>query len=363
VPCSAVFMSLVVRRKFPGSCNNTAISAESQTGYIFKLSVADNEKSCLVATQDRCLRHIDLESFSMISQIVPAHESTITDIQAVPGSDTMWISASNDGLCKVWDMRQSDPVVSIKVSNNVSDAPVFAASVSTSGTCAVACGTEIHLFKFGEWKRYFTYTESHFDTISCMQFSRLPGKADILVSGADDGMVNIYNTTDLVNEDNGQCPVMTFNTEESVRSVLFSSDENLFAFSTTESVSVWDPRTGGRFCPKIDEIRTNPLLSSEETGWAYIVGMDPSGSRLIAGNSEGNLVELEVSSTPKMTRIFDKAHSGVVRSCAYLHNGLVLTAGEDGYLYEWSVPVMTENSSIMEGRSKSARSSVSSRPY
>lgn len=351
-------MSLSVRRRFPGSCSGS-FSAESQTGYIFKLAVSGDEKSGLVATQDRCLRHIDLESLALKFEFQAAHESTITDIQ--PVSQGIWVSASNDGLCKVWDVRQPDPVVSIKVSNDNRDAPVFAASVSSSGTCAVACGPEIHLFKFGEWKKMFTYTDSHFDTVSCLTFSHLPGQADILVSGGDDGLVNIYNTTDLVNEDNGQCPMITFNTEDSVRSVLLTR-KNLFAFSTTESVSIWDPQTGGRACPKMDEFRVHPLLSSEETGWAYIVGVDAIGSKLIAGNSEGSLVEFNMNDS-SVSRMFDKTHSGVVRSCAYLTNGCILTAGEDGYLYEWSSSPSFPEGPLADGRSRSTRPGPSSRPY
>lgn len=353
-------MSLSVRRKFPASAAS-GLSAESQTGYIFKLSVSEDEKLACVATQDRCLRLIDLETFALISQIVPAHDSNITDVQAVPNTQ-QWISASQDGTCKVWDLRQPVPVITVKVSPNPVDAPVFAASVSSTGTCAVACGSEISLFKYGEWRKYFAYTESHFDTVSCLEFSRQNGHGDILISGGDDGLINIHNTADLVNEDNGQCPFLTLNTEDSVRAFTFTG-EKLFAFATTESVSVWSTQTGGRICPNDDNIRMHPLIASDENGWGYIVGMDRSGSRLLGGSSEGSLVEFDFTQEGHpVSRMMEKAHSGVVRSCYYKRDGGILTAGEDGFLYEWTDRVALVDDGIA-GRSRSARSSVSARPY
>ena len=352
-------MAYSVRRKFP-SLESTFITPESQVGYVFKLAVSSDERQCMLATQDRCLRLIDLERFSLISQISPAHDSTITDVQSVPSMPNLWISASNDGLAKVWDTRQTDPVVSVKVSPNTYDAPVFAASVSSSGTCAVSCGTEISLFKFGEWRKYFAYTESHFDNISCMRFAN---QSDMLISGGDDGLVNVCNTLDLVNEDNGQAPVITLNCEDSVRSFHLSGSK-MFVFSTTESASVWDTQTGTKLIPNVDSIRCHPLIASDETGWGYIVGMNDSGSRLLAGNSDGKLVEFETDSF-NVTNIFNSAHSGVVRACHYTKTGSVLTAGEDGYLYEWGTfSGAAEGDSFHEtGRSRSARSSVSARPY
>jgi WD40 repeat protein len=237
------------------------------------------------------------------------------------------------------------------------DAPIFGASVSSNGTCAVACGSEISLFKFGEWRKFFTYTESHLDNVSCLKFSTQ--HPDFLVSGGDDGLVNVYNTSDLVNEDNGQCPVITLNAEDSVRSFQLCGDK-MFVFSTTESVSVWDTKSGTKIRPNEDSLRCHPLVASDETGWGYIVGMDQEGRKILVGNSAGKLVEFE---DLQVSKIYDAAHSGVVRSCLYTRSGTVLTAGEDGYLYEWTESVAQQHFSGESVRSRSARSSASSRPY
>lgn len=352
-------MAYSVRRKFP-ALESTFITPESQVGYVFKLAVSEDERQCMLATQDRCMRLIDLERFSLISQITPAHDSTITDVQSVPFMSNLWISASNDGLAKVWDSRQPDPVVSVKVSPNTYDAPVFAATVSSSGTCAVSCASGISLFKFGEWRKYFEYTESHFENISCMRFAN---QSNMLISGGDDGLVNVCNTVDLVNEDNGQAMVITLNCEDSVRSFKLTGSK-MYVFSTTESVSVWDTTTGTKLIPNVDSIRSHPLIASDETGWGYIVGMNECGSRLLAGNSEGKLVEFETDRF-NVTNIFNTAHSGVVRACHYAKSGTVLTAGEDGYLYEYGLSSgeIEDNSFHQTGKSRSVRQIVSARPY
>ena len=349
-------------RRFPSA---TGVSAEGQIGYVYKLALSSDRRAVAVATQDRALRLIDTERLSMASQVAIAHHSTITDLQAVPsavGGPCSFISASTDGTSKVWDLRQDTPVITTKLSTNLYDAPMFGASVSDSGTCAVSCGPNITLFKFGEWKKFFEYTESHFDTVSCLGCGRFGNQADILISGGEDGLVNVYNTTDLVNEDHGQCPTKTFNVGDSVRS-FHLSPQRIFAFSTTESISVWDSATSCKVRPDVDTIRSHPLLASEETGWGYLIGMNQDCSRLLAGNSEGKIVEFD-STTFEVSNTFSAQHTGVVRSAVYLNQDLLLTAGEDGYLYEWtkaaSQPIEMGQGKL---RSRSHRASACSRPY
>ena len=134
-------------------------------------------------------------------------------------------------------------------------------------------------------------------------------------------------------------------------------------FSTTESVSVWDTATCGKAHSDVDTIRSHPLLSSEETGWGYLIGMNRDCTRLLAGNSEGSIVEFD-STTFEVSNIFSSQHTGVVRSALYLDNDLLLTAGEDGYLYEWRETAL-QSLEAGEGKlsSRSHRSTASSRPY
>ena len=361
-------MSYNVVRKFPSS-TGAFLNSESEIGYVFKIAQLSN--GLAMATQDRAIRVLDLNKWSLSVQIVPAHDSTITDIQQVPTNVTgaesgnVFITSSNDGTCKVWDSRGVSPVVTIKVSNNSFDAPVFGASVSRSGTCAVSCDTNICLFRFGEWKKYFEYSESHFQAISFLEFSPWAGQENILVSGAEDGLVNIYNVSDLVNEDNGQCPVLTLNTENAVRSCRLSPKNQMYVLTGTESLSVWDCSSGCRIMPDNESLRSHPLLvtGDDEYSLAYLVGLDDECTRLLVGNSKGKLVEFDACNFAP-TKIFDQssAHSGVVRSAVYLRGtDRVITAGEDGCIYEWSAetPKTEQGSSY----SRLAKQSVSARPY
>ena len=360
-------MSYHVVRKFPTS---SGLNPESEIGYVFKIAQLQN--GLAMATQDRSVRILDLERWSLSHQIVPAHDSTITDIQQVPinvtgaQSGNLFITASNDGMCKVWDSRSVSPVVSIRVSNNSFDAPVFGASVSGAGVCAVSCDTNISLFRFGEWNKYFEYSESHFQTISFLQFSPLANQENILVSGAEDGLVNIYNVADLVNEDNGQCPILTLNPENAVRSCFLSPRNNMFVFTGTETLSIWDCTTGGRVMPDNDSLRTHPLLvgNAEDFSFAYLVGMDSDCNRLLVANASGKMIECDTCNYA-VNKIFqDNVHAGVVRSAVYIRGtDKVITAGEDGCIYEWSsgpqdAPVQTTGS-----YSRLAKQSVSARPY
>jgi len=361
-------MSYNLVRKFPSS---VGLNPESEIGFVFK--IAQLENGLAMATQDRSVRILDLSRWTLAHQIVPAHDSTITDIQQVPASvhgaqsGNVFLTSSNDGTCKVWDARSTTPVVTVKVSNNTFDAPVFGASVSRNGTCAVSCDTNISLFRFGEWKKYFEYSESHFQTISCLQFSPWANQDNILVSGAEDGLVNIYNVADLVNEDNGQCPILTLNPENAVRSCYLSPNNRMYIFTGTETLSVWDCSTGGRIAPDNDSLRTHPLLVSnpEEFAFAYLVGMDEQCTRLVAANPSGNMVEFDACNFA-VSKIFptEETHSAVVRSAVYLRGThRVITAGEDGCIYEWSPTNIDMHVPQSSSYSRLAKQSVSARPY
>ena len=132
-------MAYKVVDRFP---QHASIDPESQIGYIFKLAAG---KQCVaVATQDRALRLIDLETMKLVSQINSSHGSTITDLQHIPNTaDSGFISASQDGTCKVWDLRLNQAIVTIKLSNDTLHAPVFSACVSSTSapTCAASCGS------------------------------------------------------------------------------------------------------------------------------------------------------------------------------------------------------------------------------
>ena len=350
-------MSCVLRRRFPGSTGHLTPSRE--TGYVFKL--AQTDEWVAAATEDRCIRLIDLATLGLVNQICPAHDSTITDLQAVPttvsgaSSGSVFLSSSADGTVKVWDIRaNTSPAMTLKLSNNSTDAPMFAAAVSGSGTCAAACDSSISLFKFGEWKRLFEYTEAHFQAVTCMGF-----EGEVLVSGGEDGLVNLLNTADLVNEDNGQCPALTMNTDNCIRSCHFWGNR-LFAFSTTESVSSWDLSCGVQIGATNDSIRMHPMLAGVES-FGYLIGMNSDCTRILCGNSSGDLLELN-SLDMSVTSIFDKHHSGVVRSAVYVPNSnLIVSAGEDGFVLEWE---RAGGQIELSARTPSKpKTSLSTRPY
>lgn len=355
-------MSYDVVRRFPNSGG-----VISEIGYVFKL--ASSSDHLLAAAEDLSLRLIDLNTFQMVRQVVPSHDRTITDIQNVPDSVTgcasgsVYISSSVDGLVKIWDMRRDDPcVISIRLSVNNLDAPVFAAAVSAAGTCAGSCGNEISLFDFGVWKQRFKYTEVHMDNVSCLYWLD-DGK--YLVSGGDDGLVNVLDVSDLVNEDDGQCPKITFNTEDAVRSV-YSSGGGMSVFSTTETCTVWDIFSGAKIAT--NSVRLDPILASGnatfdstlDPTFGYYVGQHDNN--ILAGNSLGKLVTVDAV-TGVTTGVFaPTGHAGVVRSAVFTKDRKIITAGEDGYINEWA-PTGNFGESPIRVSNKPKLATTTTRPY
>lgn len=147
-------------------------------------------------------------------------------------------TAGRDGRVCLLDPRTAVKIGEVRTEQN---APVL--SLAFSHPYALAAGTELtnHQASILIWDmRNFgdpvvQYIESHSDDVTELQFH--PSRPQILLSGSTDGLVNIYNTTIM---DEEEALHQTINHGASIHHSNFLSDVDIFALSHDEKFSMYE---------------------------------------------------------------------------------------------------------------------------
>lgn len=324
------------------------------------------QNDLLVSSSDLKLRLIPsnfTSSSSPIWTVAGADQSQITSIKSFDLST--FISSGYDGI-KVWDSRVKPnasrpvhqfnlPILPAPGNKGNSKAPIVTAIDVCPQNNQIAAGTELtgtdaSLFIWdirNSSKPAISYIDSHSDDVTCLRYH--PVNKQVLLSGSTDGLINIYNTQ-IADEE--EALYQTINNQISIHSAGFISQQEVFALSHTETLTMYQiPNPDDE---KVTEREVKPLeFGDVREKWAceYVVDFYPG---FIATGR--NSVDPQLQLIPFTPATYDSARDSsslaldnslilkgahgeeVVRSLYYDQKcSNIYTCGEDGCIKSWHI--------------------------
>ncbi|KAJ5682688.1 hypothetical protein N7462_005853 [Penicillium macrosclerotiorum] len=331
--------------------------------YIYTLA-ASAPGSFAAISSDDSLRVFDASSLDRVSVVAhKTHDAGVTALRTyAAGESQLLVTGGREGKIKLWDARAAKAVVEMETSRN---APVLSVACCPE-TQTIVAGTELvssqAVVAFWDIRSpqapRLQYVESHNDDITELQYH--PSRSNILLSGSTDGLVNVYDTT-VVDEDEALVQVINHG---SVHHAGFLSERTIYALSHDEHFSVHpatDPDDPAQDPEPVhfDDVR-DPL------GCEYVVQMcvGSQGPYIAAGNKIDQRLDL-VPLVASPTWQFDKenlwrlpgAHGEEVVRAVYLdeQSHSVFTCGEDGFVRAWKPAEEDWESQTQTGSAKASR--------
>ncbi|XP_026320601.1 WD repeat-containing protein 89 isoform X2 [Hyposmocoma kahamanoa] len=174
------------------------------------------------------------------------HRKALTEIVFSPREDNLLYSCGEDGLLKLWDTRSSGSCVQeYKNEEEQLVRPYSCMDVSCNGRVLCA-GTQLveHDAYLVFWDNRMTkplggYWNSHTDEITQVKFHK--EKVEILISGALDGLLNIYNILEKTEDD---ALVFSLNVENSVERLSWMDERQVACITQSNELQVWNSDTG-----------------------------------------------------------------------------------------------------------------------
>ena len=208
-----------------------------------------------------------------------------------------------------------------------------------------------------------SYVDSHTDLVNCVEFH--PTIPSLLVSGAEDGLVCVFDTTQPT-EDTALQSILSVGTP--LRKVGFAGDgeaSKVWCLTGSETASLWDIASASPvvdFGPQLRETLSQSLGNNNKP-IDYLIDAHWNASSqellLSAGNAAGDAALFRLTSqtlpmsypNPQQWTSLEHSkrqfiwepchwmtggHRGVVRAVCHLSQSMILSAGEDARLCEWN---------------------------
>ena len=308
--------------------------------YVFDVDCLSDRSAIVASTSDNYLSLYDSETLNQIRKM-KVHTEMINGFDLSKGSPNLIFTASNDHRIYGWDIRTSGdvPIIKLKFADDVT-----AISVGISDTLiAAGCGSAISFYDIRGGDNWTTgkkstklgeYSDIHTDAITQLKFSR--ANSQILVSGAEDGLISIFNTSAADGDD---AVVSILNAECPVRRLGFfgCDDEALYCLSTTETASFWHCATAqrvGDFPNVREELAVDYLVDCMYDNYSDCLSV-------IAGNYDGTakIAVVEPTSLRITGELTLGGHSATVRCGKYVSSSSgrarLITGGEDATVCSW----------------------------
>lgn len=324
--------------------------------WVLSLCVSEQTQSIFASTSKGSLHQLPIDfskwSSGSTSANLSAHSGPINHILTDPSlssSSSILYSCSDDSTVKVWDSRigLSKSQYTLTNSRNL---PFFSMDVRhgliSAGSQLKGTDSELVLWDTRKLDQPLrSFIDSHNDDITETKFH--PTRKNVLLSGATDGYVNIYDLS-IVNEDDAQLQCINF---ASVHSAGFTSENRVYILSHMETFAIFDLSTEKDLDPD-SNISENIVKKGdieygdirEKWDCEYVVDLYAPGY-IGCGSNSKNIVKIfeidaerEVFEPTKNNKswILEGGHGDeIVRDMAVFNN-VIYTAGEDNFIRVWN---------------------------
>lgn len=322
--------------------------------WVLSLCVSEETKTIFASTSKGSLHSVPLDAskwnLSPLSGNTSAHNKPVNKILTDPSSPNTLYSCSEDSTVKVWDVRTpfTKPQFTLTNSRNL---PFFSMDIGhglvSAGSQLKGTDSELVLWDTRKLDTALrSFIDSHNDDITATKFH--PTRKNLLLSGATDGYVNVYDLN-IVDEDDAQLQCINFS---SVHSAGFTSQDRVYVLSHMETFAIFDLSTEQDLDPDANSPgQTTPIKRGdvdfgdirEKWDCEYVVDFYAPGFIGCGSNSKSSAKLFQVDPyneifDPKQAKswVLDGAHGEeVVRDMAAFDNR-IYTAGEDNVVRVWN---------------------------
>ncbi|KAI9876579.1 MAG: hypothetical protein M1830_006179 [Pleopsidium flavum] len=334
----------------------------SRGSYIY--SIIPTSSGYAVISSDDSLRVFDGVALQLQpGGVVERTHAGVTSLKRFDDEDNVLATAGRDGIVKCWDLRTGKKAAEFSTG---SDAALLSLECSIQRRTLVAgtefCHSQASVIIWdirNPTKTQVQYVESHSDDVTEIQYH--PTYPKLLLSGSTDGLVNVYDTT-IIDEEDALYQVI--NHGSSIHHAGFLSDMDVFVLSHDENLSMYrlaDPDDGVEEpLPTVFGDLREPLRCE------YVVDMLRTSQGAMVGGgsySEHRLDLVPLKSGPQWS--FDQgaawrlagAHGEEIVRSIYIDDksGMVYTTGEDGCVRSWRAPDTAENTASEVTDSKASK--------
>ena len=261
------------------------------------------------------------------------HDTAVHGVRFSPDG-TLLASSEINGTVKLWDNRTRKLIATLRdttlqpIDGDDSAAKALAFSPD-GGRLAVGVGRDIVLWEVASHQR-IAVLNGHSKRVNFLVFAR-GGK--ILASGADDGLVKLWDVTSAEPREMTALPVGF-----DVSCVAFSYDgKTLAASGYSPPIKRWE-------LSNLEAPVELPPLEAKDghSGWVMAIAFSPRTNLLISADTGGEMIAWDLASDPKefSPRKLALPHGsiGIVNALAFTPDGqTMLSAGSDNNITLWDL--------------------------
>lgn len=323
--------------------------------WVLSLCISKETESLIASTSKGSLHQLPLDSTkwsdsnSIISNLT-SHKGPIHKVIKDPLSPTTLYSCSDDSTVKVWDLRNNlqKPLFELTNSRNL---PFFSMDVNhglvSAGSQLKGTDSELILWDVRKLDHPLrSFIDSHNDDITDTKFH--PTRKNILLSGATDGYVNIYDLN-IVDEDDAQLQCINY---ASVHSSGFTTENRIYILSHMETFGMFDLSSKADIDPESVEVsQVNDYKKGDQDfgdirqKWdcEYVIDLYAPGYVACGSNSKKviKLFEFDPNKEifdPQKNRhwLLEGGHGEEIARDIAIHSNSIFTAGEDNIIRVWN---------------------------
>jgi WD repeat-containing protein 89 len=343
--------------------------------YVLHLAHSPATGTVAAALSNRHIKLFNLKEGGLqFTGSLSGHTGTITSAQC-PLLDEPHLlqTTSADGTVREWDLRTGQAARVFTAGNQE-----IACCTSNGSLLAAGARDNVLFWDRGTGKHISSFTDTHFQDVTQVKFH--PVSRGAFVSGSEDGLIAVFNTSGGLDEDEGFKAALNIDTAVAKIGFYGGNGENLWCCSGTETLHLWewaaacdDESEGGNgSLGQSLDARTKLSLNNnggdgddnggaggsndlqkQANGADYLIQCeyDPNTDQLvvIAGNNTGSAALFPVVQPPlsatdvnlefrPAVAVLEGGHTDVVRSLAWLNGtGPVwVSGGEDARVCVWS---------------------------